>query len=234
MQPAGAHRHLVCAEIRYPLGDAAQGDGLWFWYDLLASTQRVAAPRCMASAAQSAARQAARSRPVGLLACHCRQLFDSRRRRGEKTGPNPTDRRRAGSKHHLITDAQGVPLNAILTPANSNDITQLLPLVDGIPAIGGKVGRPKRKPHVVQADRGYDSNGHRLALAQRGIIPQIARRYTKHGSGLGVTRWVVERTIAWLHQFRRLRIRFERRADIHEAFLNLGCCLICWRFLKSA
>lgn len=59
----------------------------------------------------------------------------------------------------------------------------------------------------------------------------IARRRTEHGSGLGVTRWVVERTNAWLQQFRRLRVRFERRADIHEAFLTLGCCLIRWRFL---
>jgi transposase len=95
------------------------------------------------------------------------------------------------------------------------------------------VGHPKCRPQRLQADRGYDSNAHRVALKQRGIVAQIARRYRPHGSGLGATRWVVERTIAWLHQFRRLRIRFERRADIHEAFLKLGCCLICWRFLKS-
>jgi transposase len=109
-----------------------------------------------------------------------------------------------------------------------------MPLVAGIPPVGGKVGRPKRKPELVQADRAYDSNAHRQALAEHGIRSQLARRYTKHGSGLGVTRWVVERTIAWLHQFRRLRIRFERRADIHEAFLKLGCCLICWRFITAA
>src|SRR5919108_2010797 len=51
----------------------------------------------------------------------------------------------------------------------------------------------------------------------------------QHGSGLGQWRWVVERTFAWLNQFRRLRVRYERRADIHEAFLSLGCVLICWR-----
>ncbi|KJR94446.1 transposase [Burkholderia pseudomallei] len=55
-----------------------------------------------------------------------------------------------------------------------------------------------------------------------------------HGSGLGKVRWVVKRTHAWLHHFRRLRIRFERRADIHEAFLKLGCCLICWNTLRRA
>lgn len=121
----------------------------------------------------------------------------------------------------------------ILTGANAHDVTQLLPLVDGIAPISGKPGRPKRKPNLVQADRGYDSAAHRQALAERGIKSQIAKRRTKHGSGLGVTRWVVERTIAWLHQFRRLRIRYERLPKIHEAFLKLGCCLICWRFLRT-
>jgi transposase len=107
-------------------------------------------------------------------------------------------------------------------------------LVQDIPAVAGKIGAPKSKPDLVQADRAYDSNPHRQALAEQGIRTEIARRRTKHGSGLGVTRWVVERTISWLHQFRRLRIRFERRPEIHEAFLKLGCCLICWRFLKAA
>jgi Transposase DDE domain len=49
---------------------------------------------------------------------------------------------------------------------------------------------------------------------------------------LGRWRWVVERTFAWMNQFRRLRVRYEKRADIHEAFLSLGCALICWRFLR--
>jgi len=111
-------------------------------------------------------------------------------------------------------------------------VTQLLPLVDAIPPIGGKRGAPKRKPKFLQGDRGYDSDPHRAALKARGIQSQIARRRTKHGSGLGKTRWVVERTIAWLHWFRRLRIRYERLPSIHEAFLKIGCSLICWRHLQ--
>ncbi|MBP0596169.1 transposase [Paraburkholderia sp. LEh10] len=58
---------------------------------------------------------------------------------------------------------------------------------------------------------------------------KIARRGEPHGSGLGKTRWVVERTISWLHNFRRLRIGFERLAFIHEAFMKIACCIICWR-----
>lgn len=124
-------------------------------------------------------------------------------------------------------------MSVILTQANRNDVTQLLPLIDAIPPMCGKPGRPRRQPGLVQADRGYDSQPHRDALKERGIKTEIARRYTGHGSGLGTTRWVVERTIAWLHQFRRLRIRYERRPEIHEAFLTLGCALICWRFLEA-
>lgn len=119
----------------------------------------------------------------------------------------------------------------ILTGANTSDVTQLIPLVDAIPPIGGKPGRPRRRPKRVQGDRGYDSQAHRQALRQRGITAVLAKRYMPHGSGLGVYRWVVERTVAWLHQNRRLRIRYERRPEIHEAFLSLGCILICSWFL---
>ena len=151
---------------------------------------------------------------------------------GEKTGPNPTDRRKAGSKHHVLTDAHGIPLVARLTAANRNDISELLTLVDTMPAIGGRPGRPCRKPSALQGDRGYDSERHRAALRQRGITPMLARRYRPHGSGLGRTRWVVERTLAWLHRFRRLNVRYERRPCVHEAFLTLACTLVCWYFLK--
>lgn len=112
-------------------------------------------------------------------------------------------------------------------------MTQLLPLVAAIPPVRGKRGRPRRRPERVLGDRAYDSKGHRQALRRQGIQPQLAKRGAPHGSGLGVHRWVVERTLGWLRQFRRLRVRYERRADIHEAFLSLGCSLICHRRLKS-
>jgi transposase len=97
--------------------------------------------------------------------------------------------------------------------------------------VRGIVGRPRRRPDQLVGDRGYDYPSHRRQLRERGIKPVIARRSTEHGSGLGRFRWVVERTFAWLHQFRRLLVRYERRAEIHESFLALGCSLICWRRL---
>lgn len=88
------------------------------------------------------------------------------------------------------------------------------------------------KPDCVLGDRGYDAEAIRRGLRARHIVHFLAKRNTEHGSGLGRWRWVVERTFAWLNQFRRLRVRYEKRADIHEAFLSLGCALICWRFLR--
>ncbi|MCP3018350.1 transposase, partial [Cupriavidus basilensis] len=98
--------------------------------------------------------------------------------------------------------------------------------------IRGKRGRPLRKPEIVQGDRGYSSEPHRERLRKRGITPVLAKIGSPHGSGLGKTRWVVERSIAWLHSFRRLKFRYERYAHVHEAFLSLACSLICWSRLK--
>ena len=117
----------------------------------------------------------------------------------------------------------------ILTGANAHDVTQRLPLVDAVPPVRGK---PRRRPNAVQSDRGYDSEPHRRELRRRGIEPVLAKRNTPHGSGLGVFRWPVERTLSWLHQFRRLRTRYDRRPDIHEAFMSIGAAMICWNFLN--
>lgn len=105
-------------------------------------------------------------------------------------------------------------------------------MVNAFPPLRGRPGPPVRKPGLIQGDRAYDSQPHREVLHRRGIRTQLAKRRTDHGSGLGRTRWVVERTLAWLHRFRRLAVRYERRACVHEAFLTLGCALVCWYFLK--
>jgi transposase len=124
-----------------------------------------------------------------------------------------------------------VPLAVALTSGNRNDVTQLLPLADGIKPVAGKVRRPRQRPDRIVADRGYDHDTYRRELWHRGVKPVIARRGTEHGSGLGRWRWVVERTFAWLHNHRRLRIRWESAPVVHLAFLTLACALICQRYL---
>lgn len=85
-----------------------------------------------------------------------------------------------------------------------------------------------------RADRGYDHDSYCRLLWQRGIKPVIARRGAPHGSGSGKVGWVVERTFAWLHQFKRLRIRYERRADPHQALLDLARSIVCLRRLPTS
>ena len=161
------------------------------------------------------------------------QVQAKRGRCHPKVGPSPVDRGRPGSKHHVLTDAGGIPLRVALTGGNRHDVTQLLPLVDAVPPVRGKRGRPRRRPGRVYADRAYDHDAYRRGLRTRGITPVIARRGTEHGSGLGRTRWVAEAALAWLHGPRRLRTRWEKRDDIHEGFLHLAHCMILARKIPA-
>ena len=131
----------------------------------------------------------------------------------------------------MICDGQGIPLAVTLTAGNRHDITELLALVDRVPPTG-RYG--KFRPKALLADRAYDSRRHRKALRERGITPRIAKRNSGHGSGLGKDRWVIERTLSWMHQHRRLDRRYDRRADIHEAFLTIGAALICHQQLQRS
>lgn len=137
-------------------------------------------------------------------------------------------------ERHLSRNAGGVPLAVLLTGGNRNDVARLIPLLQAIPPIRGKRGRPRRRAPKVYADRGYDHDKYRAQVRDLGITPVIVRRGIEHGSGSGTVRWVVEQTFALLHWFRRLRIRWEIRDDIHEALLKLGCALICWRRLHRS
>ena len=122
---------------------------------------------------------------------------------------------------------------ATLTGANRHDVTQLLPLLDAVPAVAGVRGRPRRRFVLVLGDRAYHSDPHREAVRARGGIPLLARRGEPHGSGLGTVRWPVERSLSWMHQNRRLRVRYDKRDDLHEAFMELAEAMICWSRLHS-
>ena len=140
------------------------------------------------------------------------------------------DRGKQGTKRHLVVDRQGTPLAVLVTAANVHDCKMLEEAMDAIPPVyNGRPGRARHRPKKLHADKGYDFDFCRDALRVRGILARIARRGIESSERLGRYRWVVERTLAWLNQFRRLKVRYERRADIHLAFLLLGCALICLR-----
>ena len=126
-----------------------------------------------------------------------------------------------------MVDRRGTPLACLLSSANRHDSQMLERLLDAIPPVRRRRGRPRRRPDKLHADKAYDYPFCRRACRQRGILPRIARRGIESREKLGRYRWVVEPTIAWLHRLRRLTVRYERRDDIHLAFLVLGCALIC-------
>ena len=126
---------------------------------------------------------------------------------GGTGGANPVDRGKPGSKYHLLIDAGGIPL-AVLGPR-------------------GRPGRPRKRPAKLHADKGYDFPTCRRALRRRGISPRIARRGIESSTRLGRHRWKDRRSLAWLLGCRRLTVRYERRADLLTAFLQLACALLC-------
>jgi IS5 family transposase len=132
----------------------------------------------------------------------------------------------------VVVDRQGIPLAVILSAANVHDSRMMLETVDAIEPIKGRRGRPRKRPTKLHADKAYDSKPLREELRKRSITPRIARRGIESSERLGKHRWVVERTLSWLNRYRRLRIRYERRADMHLAFLQIGCALICWNFVN--
>ena len=121
----------------------------------------------------------------------------------------------------------------VTTGGNIADITAAEDLVEAIPAVAGRRGRPRRRPDAILADKGYDSRRFREALQAKGIVAIIPKRGTKGIIGLGKIRWVVERTISWLHQYKRLAIRWEHHTELHNALISLACALICHRRLKQ-
>ena len=127
-----------------------------------------------------------------------------------------------------MVDRKGTPLAICLSAANGHDSQVVDDLLDAIRPIKGLQGRPRQRPATVHADKGYDYPRCRDACRRRGSTPRIARRGLESREKLGRHRWVVERTLAWLNRLRRLTVRYERRADIHQAFLTLGCALITW------
>ena len=160
--------------------------------------------------------------------CRVGQQVCSGKKGGETTGPSPTDRGKPGTKHSLVTDAEGTPLGLSLGPANRHDSKLAEATLDAVPTVsGGKRGRPRQRPKKLHADKAYTGCPMRRALRRRGITPRIARLGIDSSQHLGRYRWVVERTFAWMARFRRLALRYERRADIHLAFATLAAAIIC-------
>jgi len=114
---------------------------------------------------------------------------------GGKTGPNPTDKGKSGSKRHVVVDRGGIPLAVIHSAANVHDLKVLEEAVDTIPPIRKpSCGRQRKRPKKLHTDKAYDFPRCRQALRKRSITPRIARRGIESSEKLGRYRWEVERT----------------------------------------
>lgn len=146
---------------------------------------------------------------------------------GSKTGKNPTDRGKAGSKIHLLVDQRGAPLALWVTGANEHDKWSVDDLVIHIAA-----KRPESKQHLC-ADKGYDFEDVHELVAQQGYIEHIKhrRRRNEPKEELAPTsrkrfparRWVVERTFGWLAKRRSIATRWCKKSQNWLAFIFMAC-----------
>lgn len=132
-----------------------------------------------------------------------------------------------------MVDRDGIPLALVLTGANRHDSMALTDVVDAVHPVRQRRGRPRKRPEKLHADKGYDFDCCRKDLRKGSITPRIARRGVDSSEYLGKHRWVVERTFAWINQFRRLGIRYERHADLYRGFLVLAAAIICFRTVSG-
>lgn len=134
----------------------------------------------------------------------------------------------------MLTEADGVPLVVLTTPANMPDQKQLPELLGARPAVQGPRGRPRRNPRAIIGDRAYGTKEMIAHVEDLGIESLLAERANDtHGSGLGVLRYVVERTLACFSHFRRLRLCYEHWGQHFQAFHDLAAALLVCSRLKS-
>lgn len=230
VEPGLFDRDPVHSQKRASLEHASPGNGLRQRCDLLATAAGVDPSRGVAGIASSAVASFGQTGFDSTFAGRHRQRFGTRRFGGSHTGPNPTDRAKKGCKRHVITDARGVPLVVETGPANEPDGNRALAMLDKIPAVAGRRGRPRGKPTRFQGDAAYGTAAIIEQVQQRGIQPLLApygRTKREHGSGLGQTRYVVERTLSWFGNFRRLKLCYERTAEHFQAFHEIAASVIC-------
>jgi transposase len=140
----------------------------------------------------------------------------------------------------VVIDGQGIPLTGILSSASTSEFNLLFPTLATF-SIEKRPLHAITKPKILIADRGYDAKWVRAKLRAKGITPYIPKRrkkgqteeplYNKKIKPFYKIRYLVERSIAWIMNYRRVTIRYERSAHIYRAFFQLACIMICLRWV---
>ena len=165
------------------------------------------------------------------------------------TGNNPTDRSKLGTKRHILTDKNGIPLSVVISSANTHDIKLVTDVVDNavikIPSFKTKKTGRRRKLQHLCLDKAYNSETEEQELIKRGYvlhIPQKRKRDETEEEEIKVItqrcsnrkkysakRWVVERTNSWHNMFRKLFTRYEKKAENYLGLVQFSCCIIIYR-----
>lgn len=151
---------------------------------------------------------------------------------GERTGRNPTDRGKRGTKRSLLTEANGMPVGLAVEGANRHDKKLAEATLESIP-----VERPEPtegEPQGMCLDKGYDYEDTRELVREFGFTAHVRSRgeeaeELKREAGEKARRWVVERTHSWMNRFRRILIRWEKKVENYFGMLHFACALITYR-----
>ena len=166
------------------------------------------------------------------------------------TRNNPTDRSKLGTKRHILTDKNGIPLSVVISSASTHDIKRVTDVIDTTvikrpsPSYKTKTGRRKKLQHLC-LDKAYNSETEEQELIKRGYvlhIPPKRKRDEKEEQEIKVTvqrcsnrkkhsakRWVIERTNSWHNRFRKLFTRYEKKVENYLGMVQLSCCMIIYR-----
>ena len=167
------------------------------------------------------------------------------------TGNNPTDRSKLGTKRHILTDKQGIPLSAIISLASTHDIKVVTDVIDNsiikrtfVSSKPKKGMKQRQQDHHLCLDRAYQSKLIEQEIIKRGYIPHIPykrkrgqmikkanqKRYSSSSSSSAKNkRWVVERTNSWHNRFRKLFTRYEKKVENYLGMVQLSCSIIIYR-----
>jgi transposase len=163
------------------------------------------------------------------------------------TGNNPTDRSKLGTKRHILTDKNGIPLSTVITSANKHDIKAVTDVIDDAvikrPFVLNKPkeGMSRRWKHQhLCLDRAYSSKTIRQQIIKRGYVPHIPYKRKRGQQSKMVChqmnyqtaknkRWVVERTNSWHNRFRKLFTRYEKKVENYLGLVQLSCSIIIYR-----
>ena len=163
------------------------------------------------------------------------------------TGNNPTDRSKLGTKRHILTDKEGIPISVVISSANTHDIKRVTEVVDSAvirrrPSSYKTKPEKRRKLQHLCLDKAYNSEPEEQELIKRGYVLHIPYKKKKgeevdeektkaipNRKKHSPKRWVVERTNSWHNRFRKLFTRYEKKVENYLGLVQFSCCMIIYR-----